>query len=75
MKRVRSIINIVLGSLIAALGLTSCERSGEVYPIEKYGSPYADTTVHCMYGVSLYAAPAPDMNIQTEDEDPIEEEL
>jgi|GEM_PF-4041573 len=49
MKKVRSIINIVLGTIIAALGLTGCESQNEVFV--KYGSPYADTTVHLMYGV------------------------
>lgn len=74
MKRVRSIINIILGSLIAALGLTSCERSGEAFYIVEYGCPFADTTVHCMYGVSLYSAPSPELHISSAD-DPIEEEL
>ena len=49
MKKVRSFINIVLGSLVAALGLNSCETQHVV--LEKYGVPYVDTTVHCMYGV------------------------
>ena len=53
MKKVRHSINIILGAMIAALGLASCER-GEYMteygvPIVKYGAP--DTTAHCMYGV------------------------
>ena len=58
MKKVRSIINIVLGSLIAMIGLRSCGEQEVLYgiPIEKYGCP-VDTTVHAMYGV-----PLPDFN-------------
>ena len=51
MKRVRTIINVILGSVIAALGITSCENANIEYPAEKYGCP-TDTTVHCMYGVT-----------------------
>ena len=61
MKKVRLIINGVLGSMVAALGLTSCEEH-----MVKYGIPddpgYADTTVHCMYGVN----PNPDINWEEE---------
>lgn len=61
MKRVRSIINIVLGSIIAALCLTSCEKNKvEYWSIVKYGSPYIDTTAHCMYGVD----PSPIINLE-----------
>lgn len=52
MRRVRTIINLTLGSMIAALGLNSCAE-----PLVKYGTPtdvYADTTVHCMYGVTPF---------------------
>lgn len=54
MKKVRTIINTALGSMVAALGLTAC-GSSEItceygVPIEKYGCPI-DTTVRCMYGV------------------------
>ena len=52
MKKVRSIINIALGTLIAALGLSSCERYVKYGgPVEEYMSP-TDTTVKCMYGVN-----------------------
>ena len=48
MKKVRTIINMVLGSVIAALGFNAC-GNGDVtceygVPIEKYGCPI-DTTV------------------------------
>ena len=49
MKKVRSFINVVLGSLVAALGLNGCET--QQVPMEKYGVPYVDTTMRCMYGV------------------------
>ena len=52
MRKVRSVINIALGSIIAALCITSCEKNKEEsWAIVKYGSPYIDTTAHCMYGV------------------------
>jgi len=50
MRKVRTIVNLALGSTIAALGLNSCAE-----PLVKYGTPadiYSDTTVHCMYGVT-----------------------
>ena len=54
MKKVRSIINIALGTMIAALGLSSCERFVKygAPPIEDLDSSYLDTTVRCMYGVN-----------------------
>ena len=55
MRKVRSFINVVLGSLVAVLSLNSCETQHVV--LEKYGVPDVDTTVHCMYGV-----PAPQIN-------------
>ena len=59
MKKVRSVINIVLGSMIATLGLSSCERYVKYgAPIDEYGIPYIDTTAHCMYGVN----PNPNIN-------------
>ena len=55
MRKIRSIINIALGSMIAALGLTGCKDTLVMYgspePMEKYGCP-VDTTVQCMYGVT-----------------------
>ena len=51
MKRVRSIINIILGAMIAALGLTGCERE-ELVPMYGIPSEEIDTTAHCMYGVT-----------------------
>ena len=55
MKKVRSIINIALGSMIAALGLSSCEGAKKYGPDPNlevlYGPAPIDTTVHCMYGV------------------------
>ena len=65
MKQIRSFINIALGSLVAALGLSGCHEALVKYgvPVEKYGAPYVDTTVHCMYGV--------DVNI--DDENTVEE--
>lgn len=60
MKKVRSIINIILGSIIAALGITSagCEcKYGVMIP--EYGCPI-DTTVHCMYGVDPVVIDFPD---------------
>lgn len=66
MKRIRSVIHIILSSLIAALGLSSCEYAVKYGgPVEKYGCQ-VDTTVHCMYGVD----PSPitwDENSQNED--------
>ena len=62
MKKVRSIVNIVLGSLIAALGLSGCERYVKYgAPVEEYGFPY-DTTVRAMYGVN------PNVNIDWDEE-------
>ena len=50
MKKVRTIINIALGSMIAALGLSSCDNHICLYgPDPGVG---ADTTVHVMYGVT-----------------------
>ena len=50
MKRIRTTIHVILSSMVAAVGLTSCEA-----PMVKYGVPddpgYIDTTVRCMYGV------------------------
>lgn len=67
MKKVRGFINIMLGSLIAALGLSSCERTVEYgVPIVKYGSPI-DTTLHCMYGVD--PNPIIDWDDETENAD------
>ena len=60
MKKIRTIVNIALGSMIAALGLTGCEKD---YPVVKYGPMVGDTTVQCMYGV-----PAPDINVWDTDE-------
>lgn len=51
MKKVRSIINIILGSMIAALGLSSCEKH-ELVPMYGIPNEEIDTTVHCMYGVT-----------------------
>ncbi|MBO7458681.1 MAG: hypothetical protein J6T80_05445 [Paludibacteraceae bacterium] len=52
MKKVRSAINVFLGSLITALGLNSCERAVMYAPDPMYGPEYTDTTVHAMYGVN-----------------------
>ena len=56
MKKIRFVINIALGSMIATLGLTGCEKNYPVLygpnPVEKYGVPSVDTTVRCMYGVN-----------------------
>lgn len=57
MKKARTTINIILGSMIAALGLTSCEPRVKYGPNPEfevlYGpAPVEDTTVHCMYGVT-----------------------
>lgn len=49
MRIIRSVINIILGSLVAAFSLSSCERH-TIYATD-YGAPYFDTTVRCMYGV------------------------
>ena len=51
MKKVRSIINIALGTLIAALGLSSCDTQVCLYGPGPEPSP-VDTTVKCMYGVN-----------------------
>ena len=65
MKKVRSIINIALGTLIAALGLSSCEHYVKYgAPIDEYGNPYIDTTARCMYGVD----PNPNINWDEEAE-------
>ena len=61
MKKVRSIINIALGSMVAALSFSNCEGPRVKYGVDievKYGSPYIDTTAHCMYGVN----PNPNVN-------------
>ena len=50
MKKVRSFINVVLGSLVAALGLNGCDTPQQI-ELVKYGVPYVDTTMDCMYGV------------------------
>ena len=56
MKKVRSVINVVLGSIITALGLSGCERAVMYAPDPNlevlYGPAPIDTTVHCMYGVT-----------------------
>ena len=49
MKKIRSIINIALGSMIAALGLNSCDNQVCLYGPDPKSD--IDTTVHCMYGV------------------------
>ena len=50
MKKVRTIINVALGSMIAALGLSSCDNQVCLYgPDPGLG---ADTTVRVMYGVT-----------------------
>lgn len=53
MKKVRTFINVALGSIIAALSMTSCDKKDkEIYYVAKYGIPLEiDTTIHCMYGV------------------------
>ena len=53
MKKVRTWINVGLGSIVALLCTTGCEKKDEVvyYIAEKYGVPFIDTTAHCMYGV------------------------
>ena len=66
MRKVRSIINLTLGSMIAAFGLSAC-NNGELVveygvPIVKYGSPYVDTTMHCMYGVDPTIPDEPEEN-------------
>lgn len=51
MKKVRTFINVALGSMIAALGLSSCGA-----PMVKYGvpeDPVVDSTMQVMYGVSV----------------------
>ena len=53
MKKARNVINLVLGSIIAALGLSSCEHADMYGPAPMYApDPYIDTTAHCMYGVN-----------------------
>ena len=52
--------------MIAALGLSAC-NNGELVveygvPIVKYGSPYVDTTMHCMYGVDPTIPDEPEEN-------------
>ena len=51
MKKIRSIVNVALGTMIAGLGLSSCDTH-----MVAYGDPFVgdeiDTTVHCMYGVN-----------------------
>ena len=49
MKKVRGFINVALGSFIAALGLSSCDRQVCLYGPNP--NTYVDTTAHCMYGV------------------------
>lgn len=71
MKKVRTTVNIILGSMVAAIGLTGCEGQ-----MVKYGVPFdddtsfVDTTVICMYGV-----PNPDWNDSIPDDEPTNEEL
>lgn len=64
MKKVRSIINVALGSIIAALCMTSCDKKDkEIYYVAKYGIPYEiDTTAHCMYGVDPYPIMVDEIN-------------
>lgn len=54
MNKTRIIVNVILGSMITALGLSSCERYVKygAPPVEDLESPSIDTTVHCMYGVN-----------------------
>ena len=54
MKKVRTIVNIVLGALITALGLTNCENRLKYGPDPEvlYGPPPEDTVVQCKYGVN-----------------------
>ena len=64
MKKVRSFINTVLGSVIAALGISGCSSTSVecLYgiPAEKYGvPPFEDTTVRAMYGVDPVVMDAP----------------
>ena len=68
MKKVRTTINVLLGSLIAALGVTGCEEPQVKYGvlIPEYGCP-VDTTVQVMYGV-----PAPELDATFSDQ-PIQE--
>ena len=49
MKKVRMIINVALGSMIAAIGLSSCDNQVCLYGPDP--NTNIDTTVHCMYGV------------------------
>ena len=57
MKRVRTWINIALGAMITALGLSSCEGAKKYGPDPNLEVLYGpapiedDTMVHCMYGV------------------------
>ena len=71
MKRVRTTINVLLGSLIAALGVTGCEEPQVKYGvlIPEYGCP-VDTTVHVMYGVPSPGLDAdfPDQIIEEDEE-------
>jgi len=59
MKRIRTWLNIALGSLVSLLGLSGCDRA-----LVKYGPPEdfevlygpapieEDSTVNCKYGVN-----------------------
>ena len=57
MKKVRSWINVLLSSLIAALGLNSCAQRlmyGPDPDLEVlYGPAPIDTTIRAMYGVPV----------------------
>lgn len=75
MRKVRTIVNLALGAMITALGLSSCEGAKKYGPDPDlevlYGPPTVeDTTVHCMYGV-----PNPDWNDSIPDDEPTNEEL
>ena len=60
MTKVRGFINIALGSMIAALGLSSCDNQVCLYGPDP--NTEIDTTVHCMYGVNPDIVEIPEEN-------------
>jgi hypothetical protein len=58
MRKVRTIVNLALGAMITALGLSSCEGAKKYGPDPNFEVLYGpapieeDSTVQCKYGVN-----------------------
>ncbi len=52
MNKTRIIVNVILGSMITALGLSSCEGAKKYGPAPMYGPVPDDEIIQVKYGVN-----------------------